>query len=228
MSLGLNPGFRLKSTPSAVCIVGDVPPIATTPLPLGCKLIFPLLLDWISILAAPALPLGFSPSFTFSLKSLLPSVVIVGLFPLDILPPIATLPVPFGATVISPLAPSVIVIEPVVVFPVCNLTSLFPFDWKIPVVFAPPLPVLTVPFANNVPSISVLPLEAVTLNLLLVPSLLISKSPLLNTLNLSVPTAVVWPWLVVAAAAIPIDLEDIAVVHLSPSSVPLCEPLAPP
>ena len=34
-----------------------------------------------------------------------------------------TSPVPFGATVISLLAPLVIVIEPVLVFPVCKVTS---------------------------------------------------------------------------------------------------------
>ena len=68
------------------------------------------------------------------------------------------------------------------------------------------------------------PLVAVTLNLVSPPvealapvPLLITKSPLFNTLNLSAPTPLP-P--VGAAAAIPIDLEDMAVVHLSPLVFP--------
>ena len=112
---------------------------------------------------------------------------------------ITTEPVPFGVIFIGPL---VFVDE--IVFPSILILSTFKSV-----------------FTVREPSTTVLPLEASTVNLLSVPLLLISKSPLFNTLNFSVPTAFVVPAAVIsAAAAIPIGLEDIAVVHLSPSVSP--------
>ena len=76
------------------------------------------------------------PSFVSSFKSFSPSVVIVGLEP-----PTLILPSPSGAIVISLSSPLVIVIEPVVEFPVFNVTSVSPLDLKTPSLPAVPGPV---------------------------------------------------------------------------------------
>ena len=191
------------------------------PVPSGAIVI--LLLPPSSILIEPE----FVPLFVLRIKSPVPFVVIVAFVSAS---PILTVsvskftsPVPFGASVILPLVPSVIVIEPVVAFPVCNLTSWSPFDLIIPAAVPSP--------TERFPLISTSPLEAVTLNLVSPPvealapvPLLITKSPLFNTLNCSEPgSPVPFPFtdseLVVkshATAANPIALEDKAVVHLSP------------
>ena len=233
--------FRVKSPCCVVRVTFSVdPPILTvsvskftSPVPFG------------------AIVISLFPPPVSSFKTPFPFVLIITGSSFD--PPILTVsvskftsPLPFGARVILPPAPLVIVIEPVVPFPVFNTTSSFPFDLKTPA--ADPVPaansplIRTVPllefvivssFCNIIPaalftvrepSTSVLPLEAVTLNLVSPPlealapvPLLITKSPLFNTLNLSDPTPLP-P--VGAAAAIPVDLEDMAVVHLSPP-VPL-------
>ena len=107
-------------------------------------------------------------------------------------PNITIFPVPFGASVILPPAPLFIVIEPVVPFPVFNITSLLPFDLKTPA--ADPVPAANSPLIRTVPSvefvivssfsniiplllltvrepfITVLPVEEATVNLSVVPS----------------------------------------------------------
>ena len=228
-----NDGWLSKTNP-----VGSINP-STCNLPDIFKFVTGLPALFFEISNVAPLPASYPPFISIIVWTsvVLPLLVIISPESLSTF----KVPLPFGAIVISPFAPSVIVIEPVILFPVCKVTSWFPFDWKTPA--AEPVPAATSPLIRTVPSvefvivssfsniipallltvrepsISVLPLEAWTVNLLLalVPSLLISKSPLLNTLNLSLPTAVVWPWSIAAAAAIPIDLEDIAVVHLSPS-----------
>ena len=68
------------------------------------------------------------------------------------MPPKVVSPVPFGATAISPFAPSVILIDPVVEFPVFNVRSLSPLDLKTPA--AEPVPEETSPLINTVPSVA--------------------------------------------------------------------------
>ena len=62
---------------------------------------------------------------------------------------IITSPDPCGVIVIFPLAPSVILIEPVVELPVFKITSWSPLDLKIPA--ALPVPAATSPFITTVP-----------------------------------------------------------------------------
>ena len=58
-----------------------------------------------------------------------PVIVTVEALKLEIgFPPKVVSPVPFGATAISPLAPSVILMEPVVELPVLIVISLSPLD----------------------------------------------------------------------------------------------------
>ena len=71
-------------------------------------------------------------------------------------------PVPFGAMAIFPFAPSVIVIDPEVEFPVAKTKSKFPLDLRVPE--ALPLPTSTLPDPFGVNSIS--PLEPSTILIL--------------------------------------------------------------
>ncbi len=63
---------------------------------------------------------------------------------------ISTSPDPCGKIAIFPFGPSVIVMEPVVLFPVFSITSLSPLEENIP--SALPVPPLTIPLINTVPS----------------------------------------------------------------------------
>ena len=63
----------------------------------------------------------------------------------------STSPDPCGKIAIFPFGPSVIVIEPVVLLPVFRITLLSPFDENTP--SALPVPPLTIPLINTVPSV---------------------------------------------------------------------------
>ena len=139
----------------AIVVLSIVPPsistllIFTSPLPFGVNDISPFTPS--SIVIEPL----FVPLFVLSNKSPVPHVVNVTLLfsspTLNVSALILTLPLPCGVNDIFPSAPFVIVIFPVSVFPVCNVKSLFPFDWNTPV--AEPVPADTIPFINTVPSI---------------------------------------------------------------------------
>ena len=76
----------------------------------------------------------------------------VFIIPLEVIGPVVTIPVPFGDIAISPLEPSVIVIDPVVELPVFNVTSLSPFDLNTPA--ADPVPDAISPLISTVPSVA--------------------------------------------------------------------------
>ena len=155
-SFPLFPIFKFVNVPAA----GSLPPITvlsivpssistllifTSPSPFGVNDISPFTPS--SIVIEPL----FVPLFVLSNKSPVPHVVNVTLLfsspTLNVSALILTLPLPCGVNDIFPSAPFVIVIFPVSVFPVCNVKSLFPFDWNTPV--AEPVPADTIP-ANNV------------------------------------------------------------------------------
>ena len=103
-----------------------------------------------------------------SFKFLVSSVVIVGLEP-----PTSILPVPSGPNVIFWLAPFVIVIKPDAVFPVINVTFVFPLDLNCPSL--PVVPVAkAVAFDLHSPGFPLLPYHK---NLCSLPSSFITIPP---------------------------------------------------
>ena len=141
--------------------------ISTSPVPLGVIAILPF-----ASVDETVLPSTLILSTLKSVTAEFVPIVVPSIAP----PSISTLlistsPVPLGVIAMFPLAPSVIVITPVVEFPVLRVTSKSPLDLNTPA--ADPVPADTSPLIATVPSVEfvivssfskVMPAEAVISN----------------------------------------------------------------